>query len=55
MQTGRGQGMATLNDALLDLVKRKVVEPREALLKAVARGELRGLLERAGFQVDPAP
>ncbi|HTN53721.1 MAG TPA: type IV pilus twitching motility protein PilT [Anaeromyxobacter sp.] len=54
MQTGRGQGMATLNDALLDLAKRKVVEPREALLKAVARGELRGLLERAGFQVDPA-
>ncbi len=30
MQTGRGAGMVTLNDALIDLVKKKVVEPREA-------------------------
>jgi twitching motility protein PilT len=52
MQTGRGQGMVTLNDALLDLVKRKVVEPREALAKAVAKGELRQALERSGFAVE---
>jgi twitching motility protein PilT len=49
MQTSRGQGMATLNDALLDLVKRKVVEPREAWSKAVAKADLRQQLERAGF------
>jgi len=48
MQTARGQGMATLNDSLLDLVKRKVVEPKEALSKAVARAELRQMLDRAG-------
>jgi twitching motility protein PilT len=52
MQTGRGLGMQTLNDALLDLVKRKVVEPREAWLKAAAKGEMKQLLERAGFPVD---
>jgi twitching motility protein PilT len=54
MQTGRGLGMQTLNDALLDLVKRKVVEPREAWLKAAAKGEMKQLLERAGFPVDAA-
>jgi twitching motility protein PilT len=49
MQTARGQGMQTLNDALLDLVKRGVVEPAEAYKKAVGKSELKGLLERAGF------
>jgi twitching motility protein PilT len=56
MQTSRGQGMVTLNDSLLDLVKKKVIEPNEALSKSVARSELRAMLERAGFKVDtPAP
>ncbi len=49
MQTAKGIGMATLNDALLDLVKRGLVEPAEALSKAVAKGELRQLLERNGI------
>ena len=49
MQTARGQGMVTLNDALLDLVKRKVVEPAEAIKKAVAKSEMKAALERAGF------
>jgi len=49
MQTARGQGMVTLNDSLLDLVKRKVVEPREAYAKAAAKAELKQLLERAGL------
>jgi len=52
MQTGRAQGMTTLNDALLDLVKRKVVEPREAYMKAVGKAEFRGLLERSGAKLD---
>jgi twitching motility protein PilT len=54
MQTGRGQGMVTLNDSLLDLVKRKVVEPQEALKKAVAKTEFRGMLERAGVKLEAA-
>jgi twitching motility protein PilT len=51
MQTGRGIGMTTLNDSLLDLVKKGLVAPAEALSKAVARNELRQLLERAGIDV----
>jgi len=49
MQTGRGQGMQTLNDALLDLVRRKVILPEEALAKAVAKSDLRKSLEAGGF------
>jgi twitching motility protein PilT len=51
MQTGRGHGMVTLNDALVDLVKRQLVEPAEAHKKAAAKAELKGLLERAGFSL----
>ncbi|HVP69061.1 MAG TPA: type IV pilus twitching motility protein PilT [Anaeromyxobacteraceae bacterium] len=51
MQTARGQGMLTLNDSLVDLVKRKLVEPKEAWAKAVAKAELKQQLERAGFSV----
>jgi len=40
MQTGRAQGMTLLNDALYDLVERKLVEPREAYLKAVDKESL---------------
>jgi len=53
MQTAKGVGMATLNDSLLDLVKKGLVEPAEALSKAVARAELRQLLERSGISLPP--
>jgi twitching motility protein PilT len=51
MQMSKGQGMVTLNDALLDLVKKKLVEPKDAYLKAVAKSEFKALLERNGFQL----
>lgn len=35
IQTSKKQGMCLMNDSLLDLVKRKVVEPEEAYSKAV--------------------
>jgi twitching motility protein PilT len=54
MQTGRGQGMVTLNDALLELVKKKLVEPKEAYMKSVARGEMKAALERMGLKLEPA-
>ena len=44
--------MVTLNDALLDLVKRGVVEPQEALVKAIAKSELKPALERLGVKLD---
>jgi twitching motility protein PilT len=48
MQTGRAHGMQLLNDALLELVRKKVVLPKDALAKAVAKAELRKMLEAAG-------
>ncbi|MFA5907295.1 MAG: type IV pilus twitching motility protein PilT [Vicinamibacterales bacterium] len=49
MQVGRSQGMVALNDALMDLVAKKVVEPQEAYLKAVDKPGFEGLLKRAGI------
>ena len=41
-------------DALLDLVVRGVVEPREAYLKAVNKTEIRQLFANAGIQLPEA-
>jgi len=52
MQTGKGAGMQTMNDALFDLVKKKLVEPQEAYSKAVQKAELKQMLERGGFKLE---
>jgi twitching motility protein PilT len=52
MQTGKGVGMQTMNDALFELVKKKIVEPQEAYSKAVHKGELKQMLERGGFKLE---
>ena len=49
MQVGKALGMVTLNDALLELVTKKLVEPQEAYLKSVDKNAFEGLLKRAGF------
>jgi len=54
MQTSKGIGMTTLNDALFELVRSGVVEPGEAYRNAVARTEFRTLLSRNGYEVDEA-
>jgi twitching motility protein PilT len=46
MQVGRAQGMVSLNDALADLVKKGLVAPEEALLRAVDKAGLDSLLKR---------
>jgi len=51
MQTGKKHGMVLLNDALLDLVRRKQVEPHEAYLKAVDKSGLASALRAAGFSL----
>jgi twitching motility protein PilT len=51
MQTGRAVGMVTLNDALIDLAKRKIIEPREAYARAVAKSDLVAGLERSGIKL----
>jgi twitching motility protein PilT len=52
MQTGRNVGMVTMNEALFDLVKRKVVAPRDAYIKSIAKAEFKALLERGGFKLE---
>ena len=52
MQTGKNVGMQTLNDALFDLVKKKLVEPQEAYTKAIQKTELKQMLERGGFKLE---
>jgi len=47
MQVGRSNGMVTLNDALFDLVSKKLVAPEEAQAKAVDKAGFEALLKRA--------
>jgi twitching motility protein PilT len=51
MQTGRAQGMMTLNDSLADLVRRGLVEPNEAYMKAVNKHELKGIFQRENIKI----
>ncbi|MFN0063955.1 MAG: type IV pilus twitching motility protein PilT [Myxococcaceae bacterium] len=52
MQTGKSSGMQTLNDVLLDHVKKGLVAPLEAYMKAVAKNEMKTALERAGLKFE---
>ena len=49
MQVGRASGMVALNDALMDLVTKKIVEPEEAYMKSVDKAAFEGLLKRANI------
>jgi twitching motility protein PilT len=46
MQVGRANGMVTLNDALFDLVSKKLVAPEEALSKAIDKAGFEALMKR---------
>jgi twitching motility protein PilT len=46
IQTSRGAGMMTLNDSLLDLVKKGLVDPKDALSLSVNRTEFAGMLAK---------
>jgi twitching motility protein PilT len=52
MQTARGAGMQTMNDHLFDLVKRKLVHPREAYVKSTDKSSLRELFKRENIALD---
>jgi twitching motility protein PilT len=54
MQVGKALGMVTLNEALADLVTKKLVAPEEAYAKAVDKGAIEALLKRGGW-TPPAP
>jgi twitching motility protein PilT len=49
MQTNRKTGMVLLNDALLELVDQKLVEPREAYLKATEKSAFASALKAKRF------
>jgi len=56
MQVGKAVGMVSLNDALFELVQKKLVAPEEAHAKAVDKTGFEGLLKRIGVDLSkPAP
>jgi twitching motility protein PilT len=55
IQTSKQQGMTTLNDSLLTLVKNKVIDFREAYTVAVNKSEFEGQITREGMKTGAAP
>jgi len=51
IQTSRKLGMNTLNDALLELVEKKVIDPDEAYMRSVEKAGLVASLKAKGFKV----
>ena len=51
MQTSKRLGMITLNDALIELVDGKLVEPKEAYMKAVEKSGFVQMLKNRGLDV----
>ncbi len=49
MQVGKAVGMVTLNDALIDLVTKRIVAPDEAYSKAVDKSGFEAALKRVGY------
>jgi len=49
MQVGKAVGMVMLNDALFDLVQKRLVAPEEAYSKAVDKAGFEVLLKRANI------
>jgi len=52
MQTNKALGMTLLNDSLLELVHKNLVEPQEAYHRSVAKAEFKSLLDRNGIKID---
>ena len=56
MQVGKAVGMVTLNDALMDLVTKKLITPEEAYSKAIDKAGMETIMKRAGIDPSkPAP
>src|SRR5688572_14372338 len=51
IQTSKKLGMLTMNDALLELVEKKQIEPDEAYMKSVEKTGLAASLKAKGFKV----
>ena len=55
MQTGKKYGMATMNDSLVELVKKKLVEPQDAFSKTSDKSALLAIFRRNGIDTSWAP
>jgi twitching motility protein PilT len=55
MQTGKKYGMTTMTDAILDLVRRKVVDPQEAYARAMDKASLLGSFKKNNIDTSWAP
>jgi twitching motility protein PilT len=55
MQTGKKHGMQMMNDALLELIRQKLVDPEEACRKAIDKTSFVAQLRSAGIQLKVAP
>ncbi len=53
MQTGRAFGQKLMNDAILELVQSKIVEPQEAYMKCPDKETFMAALKRADIDWDP--
>jgi twitching motility protein PilT len=51
MQTSKKLGMVTLNDALLDLVEKKLIDPDEAYVKSVEKTMMAASLKAKGLKL----
>ena len=51
IQTNRKVGMTTLNDSLVDLVERNVIEPKEAYMKSVDKAGIQSALTAKGHSL----
>jgi twitching motility protein PilT len=51
IQTNKKLGMVTLNDALLEVVEKKLVEPAEAYMKAADKGGLEAMMKARGVDL----
>ncbi len=54
MQTGKSIGMCVMNESLVSLVKKGLIDPMEAYAKSIAKAEMKSLLAREGFKVAEA-
>ncbi len=54
IQTGKAQGMVTLNDSLMTLVRSKTIEPAEAFRLSANKSEISSLLSREGYTAGSA-
>ncbi|MGL4610108.1 MAG: type IV pilus twitching motility protein PilT [Trueperaceae bacterium] len=54
MQTGKKEGMMTMNDSLLALVKANTVDAKEAYVKAVDKQGLKMMFQQNGIKIDLA-